>query len=71
MNRGDQREGSFKVRKGWCLGSEEFRQELLAGLGEAGLPRHSGATEGDAPAESRTDYRARDQTAWPGAIRSG
>ena len=66
MNRGDQRDESFKVRKGWCLGSEEFRQELLAGLGEAGLPRHSGATAGHAPAESRTDYRARDQNGLAG-----
>ena len=27
---------------GWCLGSEEFREELLAAVGELARPRHTG-----------------------------
>lgn len=33
--------GQYELQ-GWCLGGEEFRQELLAQVGELASPRHAG-----------------------------
>ena len=32
-----------QVRRGWMLGSEEFRRELLGGMSAAAEPSHYGA----------------------------
>jgi hypothetical protein len=41
--RGAEEGGEYRhIRRGWCLGGEEFRKELLAQLGERMGPEHYG-----------------------------
>ena len=47
--RREELEVGFKpVERGWCLGSAEFRAELLAAAGERVGPSHSGAERQEA-----------------------
>src|SRR5262249_14677989 len=41
-------------KRGWCLGSEEFRQELLAAAAERVGPNHYGAERFESGAEKAT-----------------
>jgi len=42
--RGGEEGGEFKaIRRGWCLGEETFRKELLAQMSERLGPEHYGA----------------------------
>lgn len=46
------------VRRGWCLGGEEFRQELLAQMGERIGAEHYGEERvGDGPRQGGTPHR--------------
>ena len=51
------------VRADWCLGTEEFRRELLAQVNEAASPKHSGPEieqAADAKAEGIVEQELRD-----------
>jgi putative transposase len=45
---GEQSANHRSLRRGWCLGSEEFRQELLAATAERGGANHSGTDRWEA-----------------------
>jgi len=57
--RGAEEGGEFKaVRRGWCLGEETFRQELLAQISERlGTEHYGGETRRGGGSEGRTDHR--------------
>jgi REP element-mobilizing transposase RayT len=50
----DEPEGWKAMRRGWCLGDEEFRQELLAQMG-ARMGRHHGGEERQEAAEAQAE----------------
>jgi len=57
------------VERGWCLGTEEFRRELLEQVGQQARPTHSGADvrESDAAKAERITQEALKQLGWTDA----
>ena len=56
----DNREAFQGVRRGWCLGSEEFREELLGRM-HVGLKRNHGGEEKRESAEARAEKVLREE----------
>jgi REP element-mobilizing transposase RayT len=54
------------VERGWCLGTEEFRQELLEQVGQQARPTHAGpdVRESDATKAERITLEALHQLGW-------
>src|SRR6266540_1154290 len=49
LRRQEEKSANYRpLRRGWCLGSEEFRQELLAATAERGGASHCGSDRWEA-----------------------